>query len=99
MAEQEFDPVMVPIRPAATVMLVRDHPLNGVEVFMLQRTLNAAFAKGMYVFPGGRVDDVDDASELEAMCDRFTDAHASTLLGVPRGGLAYWIAAIRECFE
>jgi 8-oxo-dGTP pyrophosphatase MutT (NUDIX family) len=80
-------------------MVVRDHAVNGLEVFMLQRTMKAAFAKGMYVFPGGRVDDVDDASELEAICDRFTDAHASGLLGVPRGGLAYWIAAIRECFE
>jgi hypothetical protein len=47
MTTADFDPVMVPIRPAATVMLLRDHPLNGVEVFMLQRTLNAAFAKGM----------------------------------------------------
>lgn len=97
--DESFDPRSVPLRPAATVMLVRDHPENGLEVFMLQRTMRAAFAKGMYVFPGGRVDDVDDASELEAMCDRFTDAHASGLLGVPRGGLAYWIAAIRECFE
>jgi 8-oxo-dGTP pyrophosphatase MutT (NUDIX family) len=80
-------------------MLVRDHAVNGLEVFMLQRTMRAAFAKGMYVFPGGRVDDVDDANELEAICDRFTDEHASGLLGIPRGGLAYWIAAIRECFE
>ena len=96
---ESFDAASVPLRPAATVMLVRDHAVNGLEVFMLQRTMKAAFAKGMYVFPGGRVDDVDDASELEAICDRFTDAHASGLLGVPRGGLAYWIAAIRECFE
>lgn len=97
--EESFDAASVPLRPAATVMLVRDHAVNGLEVFMLQRTMKAAFAKGMYVFPGGRVDDVDNAAELEAMCDRFTDAHASTLLGVPRGGLAFWIAAIRECFE
>ena len=96
---ESFDPLSVPLRPAATVMLVRDHAVNGLEVFMLQRTMKAAFAKGMYVFPGGRVDDVDDATELEAICDQFTDAHASSLLGVPRGGLAYWIAAIRECFE
>jgi 8-oxo-dGTP pyrophosphatase MutT (NUDIX family) len=96
---ESFDPLSVPLRPAATVMLVRDHVVNGLEVFMLQRTMKAAFAKGMYVFPGGRVDDVDDATELEAICDQFTDAHASSLLGVPRGGLAYWIAAIRECFE
>lgn len=99
MAEQEFDPVMVPIRPAATVMLVRDHPLNGIEVFMLQRTLNAAFAKGMYVFPGGRVDANDAESTLEAHCDGLTDEEASALLGIPHGGLSYWVAVIRECFE
>ena len=31
MTSADFDPVMVPIRPAATVMLLRDHPLNGVD--------------------------------------------------------------------
>ena len=99
MTNADFDPVMVPIRPAATVMLLRDHPLNGVEVFMLQRTLNAAFAKGMYVFPGGRVDANDAESTLEAHCDGMTDEEASALLGIPHGGLSYWVAVIRECFE
>ena len=99
MTTDSFDPVMVPIRPAATVMLLRDHPLNGVEVFMLQRTLNAAFAKGMYVFPGGRVDANDAESTLEAHCDGMTDEEASALLGIPHGGLSYWVAVIRECFE
>ena len=42
------------LRPAATVMLIRD-VADGIEVFMLQRTHSAAFAGGMYVFPGGRV--------------------------------------------
>jgi 8-oxo-dGTP pyrophosphatase MutT (NUDIX family) len=27
------------------------------------------------------------------------DERASAVLGVPSGGLAYWVAAIRECFE
>ena len=99
MTTSDFDPVKVPIRPAATVMLLRDHPLNGVEVFMLQRTLNAAFAKGMYVFPGGRVDANDAESTLEAHCDGMTDEEASALLGIPHGGLSYWVAVIRECFE
>ena len=49
-----------PVKPAATVMLLRDTE-NGLEVFMLRRTSNAAFAAGMYVFPGGRVDDADFA--------------------------------------
>ena len=98
-AKNDFDPLSVPVRPAATVMLVRDHPTNGLEVFMLQRTLQAVFAKGMYVFPGGRVDAVDNSFELESVCDGLSDVEASALLGVPTGGLGSWVAAIRECFE
>jgi 8-oxo-dGTP pyrophosphatase MutT (NUDIX family) len=79
-------------------MLVRDGT-EGLEVFMLRRTLAAAFAGGMYVFPGGRVDDADHAGELEVICDGLDDARASGLLGIERGGLGYWVAAIRECFE
>lgn len=48
----------IPVRPAATVMLLRDTE-GGLEVFMLRRTTAAAFAGGMYVFPGGRVDPAD----------------------------------------
>ncbi|MFM7307624.1 MAG: NUDIX hydrolase, partial [Actinomycetota bacterium] len=92
------DPQSVPLRPASTVMLVRDAP-SDIEVFMLQRTTSAVFASGMYVFPGGRVDDVDAAAELDELCDGMSDAEASDLLRVPSGGLAYWVAAIRECFE
>ena len=66
---------------------------------MLQRTLQAVFAKGMYVFPGGRVDAVDNGHELESVCDGLSDVEASALLGVPAGGLGFWVAAIRECFE
>jgi 8-oxo-dGTP pyrophosphatase MutT (NUDIX family) len=100
---QPLDPAAVPIRPAATVLLIRDaHDATngaGIEVFMLRRTLQAVFASGMYVFPGGRLDDVDSGVPMEAVCDGITDRHASTLLGLDRGGLAYWVAAIRECFE
>jgi 8-oxo-dGTP pyrophosphatase MutT (NUDIX family) len=47
-----------PAKPAATVMLLRDTDA-GIEVFMLRRTKSAAFAGGMYVFPGGKVDEAD----------------------------------------
>ncbi len=50
--------VPIPAKPAATVMLLRDGDA-GVEVFMLRRTTSAAFARGMYVFPGGKVDETD----------------------------------------
>ena len=100
---------MVPARPAATVVIVRDvaaaidrgttDARSGVEVFVLRRTANAAFGAGMYVFPGGRVDDIDGAATLEPYCDGLDDATASAALGIDHGGLAYWVAAVRECFE
>jgi 8-oxo-dGTP pyrophosphatase MutT (NUDIX family) len=98
-SSEEFDPTTVPVKPAATVLLVRDADTGGVEVFMLRRTFNAAFASGMFVFPGGKVDDVDGVDEIAELCDGLTDAHASSLLGIANGGLAYWVACIRECFE
>lgn len=88
----------VPVRPAATVMLVRDGG-DGLEVFMLQRTLSAAFARGQYVFPGGKVDDADHGEAFEPICDGLDDATASSRLGMASGGLAWLVAAIRECFE
>jgi 8-oxo-dGTP pyrophosphatase MutT (NUDIX family) len=96
-----FDPATVPIRPAATVMLVRDADdgAAGIEVFMLRRTANAIFGGGMYVFPGGRVDGVDGAEEIAPLCHGLDDATASAKLGIVEGGLAYWVAAVRECFE
>jgi 8-oxo-dGTP pyrophosphatase MutT (NUDIX family) len=91
-------PSDVPLRDAATVMLVRDGD-GGVEVFMLRRTPSAAFAGGAHVFPGGAVDDADRHGDLEAVCEGRTDAEASRLLGIDAGGLAFWVAALRESFE
>jgi 8-oxo-dGTP pyrophosphatase MutT (NUDIX family) len=88
----------VPVRPAATVMLLRDVP-SGLEVFMLQRTMSAAFARGQYVFPGGRVDDADHGDDFEPICDGYDDTSASAALGLEHGGLAWFVAAIRESFE
>lgn len=48
----------VPIRPASTVMVVRDSAA-GVEVFTLRRAATLVFAAGMTVFPGGGVDPRD----------------------------------------
>ena len=89
-------------RDAATVMLVRDDERDGgLEVFMLRRNLDADFVGGAYVFPGGAVDDADRHADLERICEGRTDAEASKLLDLdpPVGGLAYWVAAIRESFE
>ena len=94
----DFDPRTVPISNAATVMLIRDGS-DGIEVFMLRRTMAAVFAGGLYVFPGGRVDAADSSPALAAVCHGLDDAAASTSLDIVAGGLAYWVGAIRECFE
>ena len=44
--------------PAATVILLRDGE-EGLETLMLRRNSKLEFAGGMWVFPGGRVDDED----------------------------------------
>jgi 8-oxo-dGTP pyrophosphatase MutT (NUDIX family) len=66
---------------------------------MLRRNLEADFMGGAYVFPGGAVDAGDRAPELLARCHGLDDAAASTALGVPAGGLGFWVAAVREAFE
>src|SRR4051812_47078770 len=47
-----------PAIPAATVVLLRDAP-DGVEALLLRRDSKLAFAGGMWVFPGGRIDPED----------------------------------------
>jgi len=85
-------------RPAATITIVRDVP-GGFEVLMMQRNHNSGFMPGAYVFPGGAIDPEDSDPALYALCEGLDDRTASSLLGVARDGLAYWIGAIRECFE
>jgi 8-oxo-dGTP pyrophosphatase MutT (NUDIX family) len=48
----------VPIRDAATVVLLRDGA-DGVQAWLLTRVARMAFAAGMTVFPGGRVEESD----------------------------------------
>lgn len=82
------------IRLAATVVLVREAP-GGPEVFMMQRPGGGDFPD-LHVFPGGKLDETDLAPEL---LDGLTADDADRRLGVRAGGLRYWVAAIRECFE
>ncbi len=88
----------VPLRDAATVLVLRDG-VDGLEVFMLRRNLNSDFVGGAYVFPGGAVDPDDRHLDLGPICEGRTDDEASARLSLERGGLAFWVAAIRESFE
>jgi glyoxylase-like metal-dependent hydrolase (beta-lactamase superfamily II)/8-oxo-dGTP pyrophosphatase MutT (NUDIX family) len=63
---------------------------------MLQRAQSAAFLGGAYVFPGGALDPQDDSSNRVI---GLTEPQANERLRVPSGGIAYYVAAIRECFE
>ena len=60
--------IPVPVRPAATVMLVRDTSSStgptALEVFLMRRHAAMEFAAGMTVFPGGGVDDRDREAGL-----------------------------------
>ena len=76
------------VRPAATVLLLRDGP-NGLEVLMTRRSATASFAPGAYVFPGGGI----DAADAQAHPHARRRATQSDL------HLTQAIAAIRESFE
>jgi len=90
-------PVLIP-RPAATLVLARDAQA-AIEILLIRRTHMAEFVGGAHVFPGGGVDAADGSAEVAAHCAGLDDTEASRLLGVEQGGLAYWTAALRECFE
>ena len=62
-ASQTPEPVAV--RPAATVMLVRDTVVDLLEVFLMRRHAAMEFAAGMTVFPGGGVDDRDRNADID----------------------------------
>lgn len=90
------DPESVPLRDAATVLIVRDAP--DFEVLMVQRASRLAFAANAWVFPGGRVDQ-SDAAHAAHVGVNLGDAAASSMLEVDHGGLAWWFAAVRETLE
>ncbi|MBT5850487.1 MAG: hypothetical protein HOH36_08645 [Acidimicrobiaceae bacterium] len=90
------DPGAVPVRDAATVLVIRDGP--DLEVLMVQRARQLAFGANAWVYPGGRVDQADAANAARVGIN-LSDADASAMLDVESGGLAWWFAAVRETVE
>ena len=83
-------------RLSATLVVVRD-AATGVEVLLLRRAERGDQNSGAWVFPGGLVDAAD--REAHAWCRGLDDAQASARLGLAEGGLDFYVAAVRECFE
>lgn len=94
--ESVADPTQVEVRNAATVMIVADRP--DLHVLMVQRTSRAAFGPRAWVFPGGRVD-ADDGARVGHVISGLTDAEASQMLEIDGGGMAWWLAGVRETLE
>ena len=93
--------VSTPLRPAATVVMLRNAP-DGLEVFLMKRHSRSDVLGGAYVFPGGKVDAADAELNTLAHLDQPLHAlHASLneadIQERVAGGL--YVAALREAFE
>jgi 8-oxo-dGTP pyrophosphatase MutT (NUDIX family) len=79
-----------PVPLAATVLLLRDSRA-GLDVLMITRHAETAFAGGALVFPGGRLDAEDAAPEMQR--------HCRAVPGIDHAQMALRVCAIRETFE
>ena len=93
----DYDPAEVPVRNAATVLILDERP--DLQVLMLKRNARSVFVGDMWVFPGGAVDVHDATTEADLLVAGRTDAECSADLGLASGGIAYWVAVLRETFE
>ena len=86
-------------RAAATVVLLRDGQ-DGLEAYLQLRPMGMGFAGGLWVFPGGRVDEADRDPAVDLRWAGPPAAMWSERLGLPvdeaRG---YVVAACRETLE
>lgn len=98
------DPHAVPVRPAVSVLLIRDGAA-GLEVFVQHRVATMDFAAGVVVYPGGRVDPVDETTGASlATAPEVVDAHEqawhlSACAELPGGARTLMACAMREVAE
>ena len=93
----DYDPSSILVRTAATVLILADRP--DLQVLMLKRNARSVFVGDMWVFPGGGVDPGDASPQADAAVRGLTDVDASSTLDIESGGIAFWVAALRETFE
>jgi 8-oxo-dGTP pyrophosphatase MutT (NUDIX family) len=86
-------------RPASTVLVLREGS-DGIEVYLQRRPQRMHFAGGLWVFPGGRVDDADRDPAIDAhWAGPPPDAWATVMdvdVELARGHV---VAAYREVLE
>ncbi|MDD7966522.1 NUDIX hydrolase [Actinomycetospora lemnae] len=89
------------LRLASTVVLLRDAAArSGIEVFLLERAGEMAFAGGVSVFPGGGLDAADREALAAGLVDEATAAAtARSWATTPEGAAALLACAVRETFE
>ncbi len=96
----KLDPEAIPTEPksAATVIVVRDRPRSGLEIFFVRRHAKSAFLGGAVVFPGGKLDAADRGASIIAQCvgtpRRATDFAADAINARELG-----VCACRELLE
>lgn len=93
------DSAPVPIRDAASVVLLRDGA-QGLETFTLTRTSTMVFAAGATVFPGGGVDPADYRLPADQHLISPASAAPAAAFGDDESlALPLAAAAVRETFE
>ena len=94
---ETFDPAdAVQPKDAATIAVVRDGE-SGLEAFLMRRQASMAFAAGMYVFPGGGVQ--DDDGEPMTWVGPSPEEWAARFSCAPDLARRLVVAAVRETFE
>jgi 8-oxo-dGTP pyrophosphatase MutT (NUDIX family) len=88
--------------PASTVVLVRPDREGRAEVYLNRRPETMDTYAGVYVFPGGRVEQHDWSEEMLNLTRGVLPAEARLALESELEAevcLGHWVAAVRELFE
>lgn len=94
--------ITTPPRASSTVVLLRDDPQKGLQVFLLRRHKASAVLGGAFVFPGGKLDEADCSPDLHTYLDTSSQV-LHRALGEPdlseHTAAGLYVAAVREVLE
>jgi 8-oxo-dGTP pyrophosphatase MutT (NUDIX family) len=95
-----FDPNREPVvpKPAATVIVAREHEKGPLEIFCVKRHAASGFMGGALVFPGGKLSPADARPEWVALSNGVSE-RVARLGSDANEARAFAIAALRELVE